>query len=645
VPPGSGRSAIPSDPTQSTRKTPVFLPLITVVLAQCLDIFRISLHSDDFIFLDAARRFPVLEVFLGQHGIYPWFRPLSRELLFYGVLAAGPYGHYVAQAIGLATVCVTTISLYLIARRIASHSAAVTAAVLLACCSMTKFLAAWASGYQDTLSTCLIVAAVCAVVYERPRPALVLAALAPLAKETGFLVFPVLGALQWFARRKSKHYPTWRTLALAASIPAALHVLARLTWHMGGSSIHLRPSLSRLGAAFAVAAGSFLPTSVPSWTLLSVACAVAGAVAVVVALGLPPREEARASIRPWFAVYALALSAAPLVVGHLARRIQPNAYYLYPAIPWLCVVLGWGVSRLPGRAVGVALALLVAIEGIGNAYRPANLNQSSAWVPDQLTWRETIRRSAIAERLSDDVRRGLAARTDSLVVLYYGLPYGAFFQPTSDGPSTRVALGDPTVRAYYVSQAPTPLDENRLAILAFDRSSYHLRPVARAGDAIESGMESGIATDHSNEALAWYAFAPESIRAQPRIRYLRAASDLLLRPVSIDSSSPALPPRRDEPDRATAWIAERLHSGEAHLEYADSLFAWNMPLPAASEYRLGIVLGKDTAAERLKLGLIFSGLSLPDYAVPELQTAVARGSPTWAVDVAQRALADLKASE
>src|SRR5688572_27804226 len=88
-------------PDDNRRKTISLVCIATLVVCAQFDIFNIGFFADDYLFLDAARRMPASEVLIGQHGIFPWYRPLSRELFFYLLIAAEPFSTYLAHALSL----------------------------------------------------------------------------------------------------------------------------------------------------------------------------------------------------------------------------------------------------------------------------------------------------------------------------------------------------------------------------------------------------------------------------------------------------------------------------------------------------------------------------------------------------------------
>ena len=215
---------------------------ILFVGAALFGIQHIAFYADDYIFLDAARRMPVDSVLLGQHGIYPWYRPLSREIYFYGALLAGPYGRLFTIAVSALTAGMAAWCLYRIGGELGSKSGGALASTLFLTHSLTRFLTAWASGFQDLLSACLVLWAVYAELRGRSRLALGLAVLAPFAKETGIIAFPLLYLAE---RQQSKTWPSLKSvlrLAAAALAVVLIHLLVRSTWLTGGSSLVIRTS-------------------------------------------------------------------------------------------------------------------------------------------------------------------------------------------------------------------------------------------------------------------------------------------------------------------------------------------------------------------------------------------------------------------
>ena len=165
-----------------------FLALLVLVA----DTFRIVFFADDFHMLDVARRVPLFDLLGGQHGIFPWYRPLSRELYFWLVTHAGPLELVLARVLSLGAVALAALQLRALGARWFSPRAGVIAAVLFIGFGFTKFLLSWGSGFQDLLATALLLLAVREHTEQRGARALLWAVLACFAKETAALVFPLL---------------------------------------------------------------------------------------------------------------------------------------------------------------------------------------------------------------------------------------------------------------------------------------------------------------------------------------------------------------------------------------------------------------------------------------------------------------------
>src|SRR5262249_48303032 len=148
-------------------------------------VLRLGYFADDFIFVDAARRQPPLEVLLGWHSVWPWYRPLSRELYFAAASLAGGAGPGLGQLVALAAGGLAGTSRWrVVTRRLDPIVASIAVTILLAH-GMTFFLCGWLSGFQDLLALALTLLALRLQQDGRLRAAAIAAALAPLAKESG----------------------------------------------------------------------------------------------------------------------------------------------------------------------------------------------------------------------------------------------------------------------------------------------------------------------------------------------------------------------------------------------------------------------------------------------------------------------------
>ncbi|TMQ70457.1 MAG: hypothetical protein E6K81_12545 [Candidatus Eisenbacteria bacterium] len=581
------------------------LVLALVALAVGADAFRIGFFADDFHFLDIARRLPLARTLGGQYGLWPWYRPLSRELYFAAVASAGPTALRFAHALSL--VCLFRVGLLLarIGTRLVGRPAAWAGVVIFLSYGFTKFLAAWASGFQDLAAIVLIAYALDAYQCGRTGQALAWTALAPFAKETGFLVFPLLLLAGY----------TTDAGALA------VHLLVRSGWHTGGAIIRDALTTQRLPATLLQILTEFVsrhPAPGPGSVALAVSAGVC-AFALFAYAARRPQPDAHELAAPppggvAFVAGAAALGLLPLGVAPLLGLTLTQAYYAYPAVPWLALGLGVLVTRLPAPLWRTGLAALVAWNVLGTGVHAVDLDRPQAWRFHRWSWDEAVRLSAVTGRLTSDLRATLAHRPDSLVVLYEGVPRGCFFQ-TEDGPASREALADPGVRAYWVNRPPRDVDADRLAIVGFDAGRFHLvRERWSSLTAVRRAMEAAIAgRGRAANALALYTEAPDSAGFDRG--YLRAAAALLddgpegflegLADLGLDDTLGWKPGALAAPIAVVdaplgAALAEALRqplTASAHAALADSLLARGVvPRLAQVMAALG---GEEEAADEL----------------------------------------------
>ncbi len=117
-------------------------------------------------------------------------------------------------------------------------------------------------GRADLLATSLILAACLALRAGRPGWTLLFAGLAPLAKETGFFVAPILLALAFWSSRDTSFRSCWQAhwrallavgLVLAAAFAARWYVVGAATTPEHWTPLAQWPLLQRLGAATRIA--------------------------------------------------------------------------------------------------------------------------------------------------------------------------------------------------------------------------------------------------------------------------------------------------------------------------------------------------------------------------------------------------------
>jgi hypothetical protein len=589
------------------------------------DVFRLGFFADDFHFIDVARRVPLLRTLGGAFGVYPWYRPLSRELYFAVVSAAGPAAAVVAHVLSLSCLGGSAWLVHRLARPLGGARAAMIAPALFVTYGFTKFLIAWPSGFQDLLAVLLTLLALESHARGRYGRAGAWAALAPLAKETGFVAFPLMAlhGVLLGPRRRGRWMP-WYAATFAAA--AGIHLAARSSWHVGLGAARLERSLPDLLAAVSQVLGGFVGRT-PALSAGAVALAVVAAAAAAGLMRAParpgpganPQDDARAGApgrgSGAFLLGAATIGLAPLVLGNLSRLTAPHAYYGFIAAPWLAILAARAATLLPRRTCALLLPALAGWNTLALGYRPADLASAAAWRFERWDWPEAVRLSAVARRLGDDLRETLRARPESLVVLYHGLREGSFFQ-TEDGPATRVSLGDPTVRAYWINEPPFGLVPGRFTVLVFDEQTRHLAPESFSSETQGALAASALAAGRGPSAWAFASHGDSARRARFELRYFRAAAALLARGVGAyrrgleaeglaDTLGPG--PERTATDAmgeasplapAVAAMLRRPMDAGAHVALGRAFLARGAALSGAVELRIGIALDPGRREER-----------------------------------------------
>ena len=606
--------------------------VVVLALAASAEALHLGWFADDFHFLDVARRLPLWRVLDGAHGLYPWYRPLSREVFFALLAPLGGLAPLAAHFANLAAVATIAWLLLQLARRLAGERAAPVAVALFVTCEWTRFLAAWASGFQDLLAAMLVLFALHDHAEGRNRRVALWVLLAPLAKETGFLAFPlvVLDAALIGRERRPRG---WMALpALAWITAAALHVLARLSWTGAGRGAALEGTAPDIPGALLQVVAGFIQTRMPSGgasPALAVPLALAALAALATWAAWPrPRAAAMSVGRPpagalGFAALATALGLAPLVAGAALHLTLANPYYAFPAVPFLGLLAAVIVARLPrgvAPAAAWAMPALVAWNVLALRYQPPAPLEESTWVFHRWDWREAERLQVVSTRLSADLRAALGARPESLVVLYGGLSTGCFFQ-SEDGPATRVALDDPTVRSWYINGVPVLVEPGRFTVLTFDPLAKRLERGSLP--ASERLRAAATAIFRGQPGTAWaFASWADSGDSGPDREYARAAARLLSRGAAefraglvsgglADSAGarPAELAAREFPsDPALKAAYQRVLEGpleaSRHAALAESLLSRGYAVAGGFELRVAITLDPSRAADAARLAAL-----------------------------------------
>lgn len=663
-------AASPPGPARAVRRTPAapipggpWAPLALLTLAATAEVFRLGFFADDFYFLDVARRAPILARLLGQYSIHPWYRPLSREVFFSLLAAAGPLGSHLAHAVSVAALLASALALWKIAGHLLDRRSGAVACAILITCSDSKFLVSWASGFQDLLAVALVLWAFWGYLARRPGVMLACAALAPLAKETGFLVLPLVLCYAVVCEGERRPRRWMMHLLLVTLAAAAAQAAVRATWPHGGAVARVSPLHPPGVAPLLGVLRGMLPDRPAPGLLPALLAGLAAAAALILFRGArdgdaPPRARNQAL----FLGLAFALGITPMLVVSLARVSQPYPYYAFPAVPWLALLLARAARPLAARAVSVALALWVAASVWGLGFPAIDLDRDSGWQHRGWDWYDACRLSEVAHRFGVDLREGLAARAESTIVLYTDLPTGSWFQ-TDDGPATREALHDPTVQAFFISDAPLQRPNDRFAIVYFDLKRYHLRLAPRDAGASGTRAAMALAFGHGPAAFVWASYCPPGDRGRFDIAYPRAAAALMNQGVAGfqrelaaaglgDSLGPA--PRTmartyfpDEPGLGAAYanVLEHPLTSAAHAVWAESLEARQSTIAAIVEYRICEWLTPDRPEERLRLAAAIGRLGAYEEARDELRQVLALGAPAALERRAREDLARLDSLE
>ena len=632
-----------------------WLVLLLVLVA---DTFRIVFFADDFHMLDVARRVPLFDLLGGQHGIFPWYRPLSRELYFWLVTHAGPLELVLARVLSLGAVALAALQLRALGARWFSPRAGVIAAVLFIGFGFTKFLLSWGSGFQDLLATALLLLAVREHTEQRGARALLWAVLACFAKETAALVFPLLMLHTLMNRPLRSGWREWLPQTVALALTAAVHLLVRQTWHSGGRSAEVVRSASELTAALLRLLGGFLgPIDAPGPVTLGLAAVamVASVLLVTQASAKPRRAAADAPDRTpaLFVVLATVAGLTPLLLGQAMGVVTASSYYAYSAVPWLCLLVAVALAPLPQLVSVAAVAVLVGGNTLALGYRAPDLSSASAWEFRDWDWNESMRLSAIAERYGEDLRTLLAARPESTVVLFSEMPEGAFFQ-SEDGPATRECLRDRTARSYWLNAPPYGLDPSRFALLSLDAGTKHLVPFEP--DEQERSKLAASSVAAGEVATAWVyanAGAPGAAAgADSRFdfHYYAALAALIgegvagarreLARIGLDDTTGAAPEHwatlavgPSGPLHAPMLaVLRRPLDARTHLALADVCRTANAMMFEAVELRYAVTLDPSLHAERLRLARSLLDGGKPDAGRRDLERLLtdARGTPVAA---------------
>ncbi len=174
------------------------LPVLVAALLAWPGLF-LGYVWDDFLFL---KQVPIRSLRdLLPDPSAPFYRPVSRQLYFTLLAAAGPAGAIVGHLVNLLLLAAVVLLLARLAARLAGPPAGTVAGLAFAALGVAPFLVAWVSGAQDLLAMLFLLAALHLELSGRSAAAWVAAALAVLSKETAALALPALALLPWVLGR------------------------------------------------------------------------------------------------------------------------------------------------------------------------------------------------------------------------------------------------------------------------------------------------------------------------------------------------------------------------------------------------------------------------------------------------------------
>jgi len=465
--------------------------------------------GDDLTLLDAALRHPLGELLSGRQGILGYYRPVSRELYFWGwgrIAGLGPGGFHVVNALTFAAVVVMIERL---GGAWAGPRAGRLAALVFLVCPLGSALLAWISCAQDLIMLFWAVGAL--LLYRRGLHAAagLATALAALSKETAVVLPAALAVMDALLHPGASWGARLRRLApglLGLGLAVAISIAARASWPQGtviaiGSPgqfagawrlpLHFARTLvpPDTGAGIAQAL-----ESQPAWLVL-----VAVLAALAVPLGAaeraapaapvraarhaePPsaaRPAARAA-RPGSARFRAA-GAHPLVVFGLALALLAMLPIGFVIEPWrgyffslsavgVALALGPLLASLPPSLTRGALALAaVANFGAGGIYRPLETAEGPARHPhvNYAFFRET---GALSTSLLAALEPWCASIGSLPRTFMAGVPPNQAFE-TAIGPGLRVTCRDTVARVRFLAEF-TPADAGAdFGVLRFDPGS------------------------------------------------------------------------------------------------------------------------------------------------------------------------------
>ncbi|HYM79940.1 MAG TPA: glycosyltransferase family 39 protein [Candidatus Limnocylindria bacterium] len=424
----------------------------------------VGLVGDDYQFLDAALRLPLLELLGGEHGIVGFYRPVARELYFWWwgrVVGLGPLAFHVVNALTYAAVVAL---LYRFARHWLGSRAGLVAALLFLLFPPGGVLLAWVSCAQDLIALFWTLTALVLHQEGRRWPAGIAVALAGLSKETALIAPAWIAVVDWADHPGARPGERLRRLAPALAgfaVAAGIGVAVRAQWPETTRVAVWSPA--QVSGAWMLPwlfVRSLLP---PGWSAgLGEAMRTApwialGAVALAV-LAIPAREmDARpkaAAARTYWHGRVVALGSALWLIGLLPVAFiveRWRAYFFGFAVVGSSLALAAVLARVPNIGVRalVAAAALIHV-GANILYRPLAGEIGPARHPHA-----NIAFFREATAVTGPILASLNASCDSLArvsrVFVSGVPADLLFRSVL-GPGLRATCRDTAIVVRFLSE-------------------------------------------------------------------------------------------------------------------------------------------------------------------------------------------------
>jgi len=511
---GSGPASSPRDLWRGHLPAVALFLLGLVLYARGL---VLGFVGDDLVMLDAALRLPLGELMSGRHGIAGDYRPVARELYFWGwgrVVGLGPGGFHLVNALTYAAVVVMIERL---GRGYAGPRVGRLAAAAFLMFPQGSALLAWVSCAQDLIVLFWAVAALLFYRHGRHAAAGLATALAVLSGEMALVLPALLAVMEWGLHRGAAWGARLRRLApgiAGLGVAVAVSVAARASWPAGAAIAAWSPR--QLAGAWRVPL-DFARTLLPPDTGAGIAQALESQpawlalVAVMAAFAVPSLAPETAT-RPERARPDTRLAPDPIASrassGTRSMVVLGLAIALLAMLPVGFVIERWRGDFFPLPAVGAALALgallaplapaltrgILALAAVvnfaaGGIHRPLEARAGTERLPhvNYAFFRETA-------ALSDGLLAALEPWCGSIGSLprtfMAGVPPNPAFE-TAIGPGLRVTCRDTVARVRFLAEF-TPADAGRdFGVLRFDprtASFMHERADARVRARVGEGF-------------------------------------------------------------------------------------------------------------------------------------------------------------